>query len=126
MKSMMKSCELCRVLMTEVVSELASLKVAWEHKLSEVSASLEEVMELREAHTEFSKLQQQQNELREELEVLSRYSMLLVPVFHAQSARITTKAGLTKSCICRMLKMRETETQTLQAQLEQVRLHFTF
>lgn len=75
----MKTRELCRVLMTEVISELADLKVAWEHKLGEVSAGLEEVTELRKAQTEFSKLQQQQNELREELEVLSRYRMLLVP-----------------------------------------------
>lgn len=81
-----------RVLMAEVVNELAELKVAWERKLSDVSAGLEEVVALRQAQTEFSKLQQQQMELREELEVLSR-----------------------------MLKLRESETQTLQAQLEQVK-----
>lgn len=81
-----------RVLMAEVVNELAELKVAWERKLSDVSAGLEEVVALRQAQSEFSKLQQQQMELREELEVLSR-----------------------------MLKLRESETETLQAQLEQVK-----
>eukprot|EP00892_Ulva_mutabilis_P007482 jgi/Ulvmu1/5105/UM021_0122.1 len=81
-----------RVLMAEVINEMADLKVSWKRKLSEVSAVLEEVVALRQAQTEFSTLQQQQVELREELEVLSR-----------------------------MLKLREAETQTLQDQLDQVR-----
>lgn len=60
--------------MAEVVSEMADLKVSWERKLNEVSAGLEEVVALKKAQTEFSQLQQQQVELREELEVLSRCS----------------------------------------------------
>lgn len=64
--------------MSEVVNELADLKLAWERKLSEVSTGLEEVVALRQAQTEFSQLQQQQAELREELEVLSRCSFAVL------------------------------------------------
>lgn len=90
---------MCRALMAEVVNELADLKVSWERKLKEISVGLEEVVALKEAQTEFCKLQQQQVELREELEVLSRCTTALFSCFVTHKSCIGTCSWQDPTCI---------------------------
>lgn len=94
--------------MTDVVKELADLKVAWEGKLNEVSAGLEEAVAMQQAQTEFSKLQKQQAELREEVEVLSRYSKLNSVLRVSMNAIDVTQCRLAHAgCLsCERLKRR--------------------
>lgn len=79
--------------MEKLLVEVAGVKGSWQGKLKEISAVLEDVVTLKKGQLEVSKLNQQQEELHEELKVLSR-----------------------------MLKLRETEIKSLETQLDQVLL----
>jgi chromosome segregation ATPase len=77
--------------MATLLAEVAGIKGTWQGKLNEISTVLEDVVTLKKGQLEVSKLHRQQEELHEELKVLSR-----------------------------MLKLREEEIRSLQTQLEQV------
>ena len=82
----------CRAAMERLLAEVAGVKGTWQGKLNEITAVVEDVVRLKKGQLEVSKLNQQQEELQEELKVLSR-----------------------------MLKLRETEIKSLETQLAQVR-----
>lgn len=81
----------CRAAMERLLAEVAGVKGTWQGKLNEITAVVEDVVRLKKGQLEVSKLNQQQEELQEELKVLSR-----------------------------MLKLRETEIKSLETQLAQV------
>jgi hypothetical protein len=76
--------------MNGLATELSELKESWKQQQQEMLKGMEDVVALKKGQLELSKLTKQQVELQEELKVLSR-----------------------------MVKLRETEIQTLQTQLEQ-------
>jgi chromosome segregation ATPase len=82
---------ICRAQVSDLVSTMEDLKSSFGDKLLELSSGLEDVVALKNRQEEFTRMQQAQDELQEELQILSR-----------------------------MLKQREGEISGLQAQLEQV------
>lgn len=77
--------------MDKLLAEVAGVKGTWQGKLNEISSVLEDVVTLKKGQLEVSKLHTQQEELQEELKVLSR-----------------------------MLKLREDEIKNLETQLDEV------